>query len=57
MESKVMRMDYLKILKEFFKNKDNIVMAFLFGSVAVFNIYRLRQERREINLYKIVAVS
>ena len=32
-----MRMDYLKILKEFFKNKDNIVMAFLFGSVAVFN--------------------
>lgn len=27
-------MDYLEILKEFFKNKENIVMAFLFGSVA-----------------------
>ncbi|SDF12634.1 Predicted nucleotidyltransferase [Thermoanaerobacter thermohydrosulfuricus] len=27
-------MDYLETLKEFFKNKENIVMAFLFGSVA-----------------------
>ncbi|AAM25646.1 type VII toxin-antitoxin system MntA family adenylyltransferase antitoxin [Caldanaerobacter subterraneus] len=27
-------MDYLETLKEFFRNKDNIVMAFLFGSVA-----------------------
>ncbi|MGI1691783.1 type VII toxin-antitoxin system MntA family adenylyltransferase antitoxin [Thermoanaerobacter uzonensis] len=27
-------MDYLGTLKEFFKNKENIVMAFLFGSVA-----------------------
>lgn len=27
-------MDYLETLKEFFKNKENIAMAFLFGSVA-----------------------
>lgn len=27
-------MDYLEILKSFFENQDDIVMAFLFGSVA-----------------------